>query len=62
MNIILFIHLVGTAQFLFEIKGKHWEENIAFAYVQKFFYDVWVYPSDEDKPKATNKVEEGCYW
>ena len=46
----------------FGIKGKRWEENTAFAYVQKFFNDAWVYPSDEDKPKAADKVEGGCYW
>ena len=56
------IHLAGATQLLFGIKGKRWEENTAFAYVQKFFNDAWVYPSDEDKPKAANKVEGGCYW
>ena len=56
------IHLAGATQLLFGIKGKRWEENTAFAYVQKFFNDAWVYPSDEDKPKAADKVEGGCYW
>ena len=56
------IHLAGATQLLFGIKGKRWEESTAFAYVQKFFNDAWVYPSDEDKPKAANKVEGGCYW
>ena len=56
------IHLAGATQLLFGIKGKRWEENTAFAYVQKFFNDAWVYPSEEDKPKAANKVEGGCYW
>lgn len=56
------IHLAGATQLLFGIKGKRWEETTAFSYVQKFFNDAWVYPSDEDKPKAANKVEGGCYW
>ena len=56
------IHLAGATQLLFGIKGKRWEENSAFEYVQKFFNNVWVYPSDEDKPKAADKVEGGCYW
>ena len=56
------IHLAGATQLLFGIKGKRWEENGAFAYVQKFFNDAWVYPSDEDKPKEAAKVENGCYW
>lgn len=56
------IHLAGATQLLFGIKGKRWEENTAFAYVQKFFNDSWVYPSDDDKPKSADKVEDGCYW
>lgn len=56
------IHLAGATQLLFGIKGKRWEENTAFSYVQKFFNDAWMYPSDEDKPKAADKVEGGCYW
>ena len=56
------VHLAGATQLLFGIKGKRWEENKAFAYVQKFFNDSWVYPDDVDKPKQANKVEDGCYW
>lgn len=56
------IHLAGATQLLFGIKGKRWEENDAFAYVQKFFNDSWVYPGDSDKPKKADTVEGGCYW
>lgn len=56
------IHLAGATQLLFGIKGKRWEENSAFTYVQKFFNDAWVHPSDDDKPKDANIVEGGCYW
>lgn len=56
------IHLAGATQLLFGIKGKRWEENNAFAYVQRFFNDAWVYPSDADKPKQAQRVENGCYW
>lgn len=56
------IHLAGATQLMFGIKGKRWEENDAFAYVQKFFNDAWVYPSDDDKPKQAQRVEGGCYW
>lgn len=56
------IHLAGATQLMFGIKGKRWEENDAFTYVQKFFNEAWVYPSDEDKPKQAKKVEDGCYW
>lgn len=37
------IYLAGATQLLFGIKGKCWEENEAFAYVQKFFNNAWVY-------------------
>ena len=57
------IHFGGATQLLFGIKGKRWEENSGtYEYVQKFFNDAWVYPSDEDKPKDAAKVENGCYW
>lgn len=56
------VHLAGATQLLFGIKGKRWEENNAFAYVQKFFNDAWVYPDDSDRPEQAKKVENGCYW
>lgn len=56
------VHLGGPTQILFGIKGKRWEENEAFAYVQKFFNNSWVYPEDADKPKQASRVEGGCYW
>lgn len=56
------IHLAGATQLLFGIKGNRWETNEAFAYVQKFFNDSWVYPGEADKPKEAKKVEGGCYW
>ncbi len=56
------IHLAGATQLLFGIKGRRWEENDAFSYVQKFFNDAWVYPAEEDKPKNAEIVEGGCYW
>ena len=56
------IHLAGATQLLFGIKGKRWEENTAFEYVQKFFNDSWVYPSKNDTVKNGDNVEGGCYW
>ena len=56
------IHWGGATQLLFGIRGKRWDESERYAYVQKFFNDAWVYPSDEDKPKGASKVENGCYW
>ena len=56
------VHLAGATQLLFGIKGKRWEENEAFAYVQKFFNENWVFPSSEERPRDAGKVENGCYW
>lgn len=56
------IHLGGATQLLFGIKGKRWEENSSFQYVQKFFNDSWVYPDVNEKPKNSQIVEGGCYW
>ena len=55
-------HLGGATQIMFGIKGKRWVENQNFAYVQSFFNDSWVYPSDLDIPKNANEVEDACYW
>lgn len=56
------IHLGGATQLLFGIKGKRWEENPVFGYVQKFFNESWVYPSESEKPQKASVVEGGCYW
>lgn len=56
------IHLAGATQLLFGIKGKRWEENLAFDYIKKQFNDNWVYPCDEDRIINSNNVEGGCYW
>lgn len=56
------IHLGGATQLLFGIKGKRWESDRAFDYVNKYFNDTWVYPANSDRPKQANRVEGGCYW
>lgn len=56
------IHLGGATQLLFGIKGKRWETDSLYAYVQKYFNDAWVYPNEAEKPKRANMVEGGCYW
>lgn len=56
------VHLAGATQLLFGIKGKRWEENEAFVYVQKYFNDAWIYPDKQDRPKNAQTVEGGCYW
>ena len=56
------IHLGGATQLLFGIKGKRWESDPAFEYVQKFFNDSWVYPDEAERPQKAHIVEGGCYW
>lgn len=56
------IHLAGATQLMFGIKGRRWEENGAFAYVQKYFNDAWVYPCENERPRQAKKVEGACYW
>lgn len=63
------IHLGGSLQLLFGIKGKRWENpNLASATLGgkgkylNLFNDAWVYPDKTLRPKAFKNVEDGCYW
>ncbi len=53
------IHLGGSTQILFGIKGKSWEERDDF---KQLFNDSWIYPNTNEKPKNANNVEGGRYW
>ncbi len=53
------VHLGGSTQLLFGIKGKRWLELDDF---NEIINDHFVFPSDLDKPKYSTKVEGGCYW
>ncbi len=58
------IHLGGSLQLLFGIKGKRWENenyNKQFNYA-KLMNEHWVKPSEEEAPIDKDKVEGGCYW
>lgn len=57
-------HLGGSLQLLFGIRGKRWETGL---YKTVYNYDTlindyWVRPDESEKPKASNKVEDSCYW
>ena len=56
------IHLGGAVQILFGIKGKRWERTGKFQYVQKWFNEAWVTPSEKDRPQRAGEVEGGVYW
>ena len=53
------IHLGGATQLLFGIYGRRWEKNPKF---KKLINEHWVRPSENEKPKQANKIENGCYW
>lgn len=55
------IHMGGTLQILFGIKGKRWE-NEDYDYQHKLYNEYWVRPTDDLKPQNYKAVEDGCYW
>lgn len=56
------IHLGGATQLLFGIIGKRWESDNYKIFNKDIVNEYWVRPSDKDKVKSGNKVEDGCYW
>ena len=60
------IHLGGVLQLLFGITGKRWENEeiyqTEYPYLKTYFNEYWVRPSEEERPKGSETVEEGCYW
>jgi len=55
------IHLAGITQFLFGIKGKRWENYIVWPYTN-LYNEYWVRPSQNEKPRNAQSVENACYW
>ena len=55
------IHIGGSLQVLFGIKGSRWEGKPYF-YDERFYNDFWVRPYESDKPQNWSQVENGCYW
>ena len=53
------IHMGGSLQILFGIKGARWENH---PIISKFFNENWVRPKLEDKPAKSHLVENNCYW
>ena len=63
------IHMAGSLQLLFGIKGKRWENPnhgaATLGYQGAYpalFNEYWEYPDDIFKPKNADKVEGSCYW
>lgn len=53
------VHLGGSTQIVFGIKGKRWEDH---EFISKLMNEHWVRPSQSEVPANHNKVEDGCYW
>jgi hypothetical protein len=58
------VHLGGSLQLLFGIRGKRWEDsnynsNYNFAALMN---EHWVKPGKEEKPEGASSVEGACYW
>ena len=53
------IHLGGSTQILFGIKGQRWKEIERFNCI---FNEYWTEPTDEERPEKLTLVEGGCYW
>lgn len=49
------IHVGGSTQLIFGIKGKRWEDR-------DFINSHWVSPRPQDRPIGYESVEGGCYW
>jgi hypothetical protein len=64
------VHLGGTLQLMFGIKGKRWEApnygvtqwNIPYDFYTSLMNAYWVRPGEHLKPQNANQVEGACYW
>lgn len=58
------VHLGGSLQLLFGIRGARWENsnyNATYNY-SKLMNEFWVKPSATETLSKAQQVEEGCYW
>jgi hypothetical protein len=53
------IHLGGTTQILFGVKGKAWERS---RQMDSFFNEAWTRPSAVETPQKALEIEGGRYW
>lgn len=62
------VHLGGSLQLLFGIKGRRWEspkhgaKTFGRGAYLTLMNEHWVRPGAENTPKAAAKVEGACYW
>lgn len=53
------IHMGGSTQILFGIKGKRWENN---NFISQLMNQHWIRPNTNETPLNNNLVEGSCYW
>ncbi len=53
------IHLGGSAQLLFGIRGNRWESHPVFS---KYFDGTWVRPAPAEQPEGRHLIEGAAYW
>lgn len=62
------IHLAGSLQLLFGIKGARWENPLHGSKIfpkgsyPSLFNDAWTYPLESEKIANSASVENNCYW
>lgn len=63
------VHVGGSLQLIFGIKGKRWENPLygkdelkEMGKYPELMNKFWVYPGNENKPKNADIVENACYW
>lgn len=64
------VHIGGSLQLLFGIKGKRWENDKphtvppynTFVYYHGLMNEHWVRPNSNEKPSSHKNVEGSCYW
>lgn len=53
------IHMGGSLQILFGVKGKRWDSHPSTALL---YNEHWVRPNEKEVVKNADIVEGGCYW
>jgi hypothetical protein len=64
------VHLGGSLQLLFGIRGKRWENSnygvkewgIPYGSYSNLINEYWTFTLENERPHEMNKVEGGCYW
>jgi len=54
------VHLGGGNQILYGIRGRRWDD--CFKQYEWYGTKYWVRPNDEEIPKNSFLLENGCYW